>query len=73
MATVTGGHLISKALEPKRITNVFTLAGDHILLDPALQRASASEKPAPVNIAVQRAISPSAEAAINCRKAATGG
>ena len=73
MATVTGGHLISKALEPKRITNVFTLAGDHILLDPALQRASASEKPASVNIAVQRVISPGAEAAINCRKAATGG
>ena len=47
MTKVTGSHLISKALEPERITNVFTLAGDHILLDPALQRASASEKPAP--------------------------
>ena len=64
MAKATGSHLISRALQPEGITNVFTLAVDRILLNPALQRASASEKPALVNIAVQRAISPRAEAAI---------
>ena len=41
-------------------------------LKPALERALASDKPALVNIAVQRAISPRAEASINRRKAATG-
>jgi acetolactate synthase-1/2/3 large subunit len=38
-------------------------------LAPALERAFASGKPALVNIAVQRAISPRAEAAIARRKA----
>ena len=42
-------------------------------LRPALQRALASDRPALVNVAVQRAISPRAEAAINRRQAATGG
>ncbi len=31
MARVTGSHLISKALKLEGVTNVFTLAGDHIL------------------------------------------
>jgi acetolactate synthase-1/2/3 large subunit len=39
-------------------------------LEPALRRALASGKPALVNVAVQRAISPRAEAAIGRRKAA---
>ncbi len=39
-------------------------------LAPALQRALASSRPALVNVAVQRAISPRAEAAITRRKAA---
>jgi acetolactate synthase I/II/III large subunit len=39
-------------------------------LEPALKRALASEKPALLNVAVQRAISPRAEAAIGRRKAA---
>ncbi|MGH7834745.1 MAG: thiamine pyrophosphate-binding protein [Candidatus Binatia bacterium] len=39
-------------------------------LEPALQRALASGKPALLNVAVQRAISPRAEAAIGRRKAA---
>jgi acetolactate synthase-1/2/3 large subunit len=34
MAKVTGSHLIGKALKLEGVTNVFTLAGDHIL--PAL-------------------------------------
>ena len=38
-------------------------------LEPALQRALASGKPALLNVAVQRAISPRAEAAIGRRKA----
>jgi acetolactate synthase I/II/III large subunit len=38
-------------------------------LSPALERAFASGKPALVNVAVQRAISPRAEAAIARRKA----
>ncbi len=42
-------------------------------LRPALQRALAADRPALVNVAVQRAISPRAEAAIGRRKAATGG
>src|SRR5499427_921138 len=40
-------------------------------LEPALQRAFAAGKPALLNVAVQRAISPRAEAAINRRKART--
>ena len=32
--TVTGSHLIAKALRLEGVSNVFTLAGDHIL--PAL-------------------------------------
>jgi acetolactate synthase-1/2/3 large subunit len=40
-------------------------------LEPALKRALAAGKPALLNIAVQRAISPRAEAAIGRRKAAT--
>jgi acetolactate synthase I/II/III large subunit len=39
-------------------------------LKPALERALASNKPALLNVAVQRAISPRAEAAIGRRKAA---
>src|SRR5574341_2643625 len=39
-------------------------------LEPALNRATASGKPALLNVAVQRAISPRAEAAIGRRKAA---
>ena len=39
-------------------------------LEPALQRALASGKPALLNVAVERAISPRAEAAIGRRKAA---
>jgi len=39
-------------------------------LEPALQRALAAGKPALLNIAVERAISPRAEAAIGRRKAA---
>jgi acetolactate synthase-1/2/3 large subunit len=39
-------------------------------LEPALQRALAAGKPALLNVAVQRAISPRAEAAIGRRKAA---
>ncbi len=39
-------------------------------LEPALKRALAAEKPALLNVAVQRAISPRAEAAIGRRKAA---
>jgi thiamine pyrophosphate-dependent acetolactate synthase large subunit-like protein len=39
-------------------------------LEPALQRALASGRPALLNVAVQRAISPRAEAAIGRRKAA---
>jgi acetolactate synthase I/II/III large subunit len=39
-------------------------------LEPALQRACASGRPALLNVAVQRAISPRAEAAIGRRKAA---
>jgi acetolactate synthase-1/2/3 large subunit len=39
-------------------------------LAPALERALASQKPALLNVAVQRAISPRAEAAIGRRKAA---
>jgi acetolactate synthase I/II/III large subunit len=39
-------------------------------LEPALQRAFASERPALLNVAVQRAISPRAEAAIGRRRAA---
>ena len=89
MARVTGSHLIGKALKLEGVSNIFTLAGDHILpvLDvmsdmdfrfidtrheraPALQRAQESERPALVNIAVQRAISPRAEAAIARRMAA---
>ena len=31
MAKVTGSHLISRALELEGVSNVFTLAGDHIL------------------------------------------
>ena len=34
MANVTGSHLIGKALKLEGVTNIFTLAGDHIL--PAL-------------------------------------
>ncbi len=41
-------------------------------LKPALERAFASGKPALVNVAVQRAISPRAEAAIARRQAVTG-
>ena len=41
-------------------------------LEPALQRAFAAGKPALINIAVERAISPRAEAAIARRKAASG-
>ena len=41
-------------------------------LRPALRRALESERPALVNVAVQRAISPRAEAAIARRQAATG-
>lgn len=40
-------------------------------LEPALHRAFASAKPALLNVAIQRAISPRAEAAIGRRKAAT--
>ncbi len=40
-------------------------------LEPALQRAFASGRPALLNVAIQRAISPRAEAAIGRRKAAT--
>jgi acetolactate synthase-1/2/3 large subunit len=40
-------------------------------LEPALQRALAAGKPALLNVAVQRAISPRAEAAIGRRKAAS--
>jgi acetolactate synthase-1/2/3 large subunit len=40
-------------------------------LEPALERAVASSKPALLNVAVARAISPRAEAAIGRRKAAT--
>jgi len=40
-------------------------------LEPALQRAFGAGKPALLNVAVQRAISPRAEAAINRRKART--
>jgi acetolactate synthase I/II/III large subunit len=40
-------------------------------LAPALQRAMASGKPALLNVAIERAISPRAEAAIGRRKAAT--
>lgn len=39
-------------------------------LEPALKRALAAGKPALLNVAVQRAISPRAEAAIGRRKAA---
>jgi acetolactate synthase-1/2/3 large subunit len=39
-------------------------------LEPALQRAFASGRPALLNVAIQRAISPRAEAAIGRRKAA---
>jgi acetolactate synthase-1/2/3 large subunit len=39
-------------------------------LQPALQRAFASGRPALLNVAIQRAISPRAEAAIGRRKAA---
>ena len=42
-------------------------------LRPALERALASDRPALVNVSVQRAISPRAEAAISRRQAATGG
>ena len=31
MARVTGSHLIGKALKLEGVSNVFTLAGDHIL------------------------------------------
>ena len=31
MAQVTGSHLIGKALKLEGVSNVFTLAGDHIL------------------------------------------
>ena len=31
MARVTGSHLIGKALKLEGVTNLFTLAGDHIL------------------------------------------
>ena len=31
MATVTGSHLIARALELEGVTNVFALAGDHVL------------------------------------------
>ncbi len=31
MARVTGSHLIGKALKLEGVTNIFTLAGDHIL------------------------------------------
>jgi acetolactate synthase-1/2/3 large subunit len=41
-------------------------------LQPALERAFASGKPALVNVAVQRGISPRAEASIARRQAATG-
>ncbi len=41
-------------------------------LKPAIERAFASGKPALVNVAVQRAISPRAEAAITRRLAAMG-
>jgi len=40
-------------------------------LEAALQRAFAAGRPALLNVAVQRAISPRAEAAIGRRKAAT--
>ena len=40
-------------------------------LEPALQRALAAQRPTLLNVAVQRAISPRAEAAIGRRKAAT--
>ena len=40
-------------------------------LEPALNRALASGRPALLNVAIQRAISPRAEAAIGRRKAAT--
>jgi len=39
-------------------------------LEPALQRAFSSKRPALVNVAVQRAISPRAEAAISRRRPA---
>ena len=42
-------------------------------LQPALERAFAANKPALVNVAVQRAISPRAEAAIARRQAVLGG
>jgi acetolactate synthase-1/2/3 large subunit len=42
-------------------------------LKPAIERALASGLPSLVNVTVQRAISPRAEAAITRRKAATGG
>ncbi len=42
-------------------------------LQPALERAFAANKPALVNVAVQRAISPRAEAAIARRQAVMGG
>ena len=31
MARVTGSHLIGKALKLESVTNIFTIAGDHIL------------------------------------------
>ena len=31
MARVTGSHLIGKALQLEGVSNIFTLAGDHIL------------------------------------------
>ena len=42
-------------------------------LRPALRRALADSRPALVNVAVERAISPRAEAAIARRRAAVGG
>ena len=74
MARVTGSHLIGKALKLEGVSNIFTLAGDHIL--PVMNVMSGLDfrfiDTRHEQATVLRAISPRAEAAINRKKAARG-
>ena len=70
------GRAVATELLPTRYDQVVQVLGGHGEyverpedLGPALQRAFAASKPALVNVAVQRAISPRAEAAIARHKA----
>ncbi len=73
------GRRVATDLLPTRYDTVVQGLGGHGELverpedlKPALERALASERPSLVNVAVQRAISPRAEAAITRRKIAAG-